>query len=461
MTGAKKDVEMLRLFQWGLIFIGAVYSTFIYANSDQVSKQEIDFIHYQAHLEPNFSEQLVQGEVLIRFKPDAENVTELQFSAQYKTILSIKLDGKDVKYNIEEDVLRVLLTKALEAGQEYQFAVNYSASPKRGMKFFDDHLFTVYHTKNWLIAHSAISDKASFELSLLHDPKLTAVSVGKLVSSNKVAGGKQLSVWQQLTPIPIYVFGFALGDFERVVLSKGESEIEVLYRKSDHSTLTRKMVEEAFKNALDMMLFFEQKSGIEFSTSPYRYLVVDGYMAQEVDGYSLVGEKFVHTLLKNKHENWFIAHELAHEWWGNSITSANFSHFWLNEGLVQFLVAAYKERLFGRQAYIDEIDVAIKRVARAVKENRTAPVAFKSEIAESEINRTMAYSKGALVFYMLRKELGDPLFWLALKQYSMKHKGGSVTSQDLKVAFEHATGKDLSPFFDTWVYGNNIPKIAH
>ncbi len=70
----------------------------------------------------------------------------------------------------------------------------------------------------------------------------------------------------------------------------------------------------------------------------YQYVVAKGYMAKEADGFSLVGEKYAHAMLEDKNENWFIAHELAHEWWGNSINYSNLSHFWSNEGLVQFLV---------------------------------------------------------------------------------------------------------------------------
>ena len=156
---------------------------------------------------------------------------------------------------------------------------------------------------------------------------------------------------------------------------------------------------------------------------------------------------------------WFIAHELAHEWWGNSVTSANFSHFWLNEGLVVFLVAAYKQHLFGDTAFKSEIKVAVKRVERAVKENRVAPVAFRRVIREQDINRTMAYSKGAIIFYMLREQLGDELFWKALKQYTLAFKNKSVTTQNLKLSFEKATGANLTAFFNKWVYGQDIPYL--
>ena len=452
---------MLRIVSLLTVFFAVSLSSLVYASSDYVSKQDIDFIHYQAELEPDFKQKLVQGKVNIHFKPEVNNLVQLSFSAKYKDITAVSINDKPATYQVENEVLVISTKETLEKGKEYVLTVDYSAKPKRGMRFFEDHLFTVYHTKNWLIAHNNISDKASFELALIHYPKYTAVSVGELVSNKAIADNKQISVWRQSTPIPIYTFGFALGQFESVRMEQGNNQIEVLYRNTSYSKLSKTTIADAFKNAIDMMTFFEQISGIEFVATPYQYLVVDGYMAQEVDGYSLVGEKFVHTLLENKYENWFIAHELAHEWWGNSITSANFSHFWLNEGLVQFLVAAYKERLFGKQAYFDEIDVAVRRVAKAVNENRTAPVAFRTEIAESDINRTMAYSKGALVFYMLRKEVGDELFWQALKLYSIKHKDGSVTTQDLKIAFEKTTAKDLTEFFDTWVYGVSIPTIKH
>lgn len=461
MREIRTEVWMLKVFKWIAVFFSFVVFSCAHAAVDYVSKQNVDFIHYQAELEPNFTEQSVKGEVEITFKPEIAQLSDLSFIAQYKKVNSVELEGKPVNFSIKNDLLTVSFSKALQQGKSYQLSVNYSVAPKRGMKFFDDHLFTVYHTKNWLVAHTNISDKASLELSLIHEPQLTAVSVGSQISSRQLENGKQVSTWQQSTPIPIYTFGFALGDFERLSFGKGSKQIDVLFRKGTYTKLTKAKVENAFKNALDMMIFFEQKSGIEFKASPYQYLVVDGYMAQEVDGYSLVGEKFVHTLLNNKFENWFIAHELAHEWWGNNITAANFSHFWLNEGMVQFLVAAYKEHLFGKQAYYDEIDVAIRRVAKAAKEKRVAPVAFKTEIAENEINRTMAYSKGALVFYMLRKELGDELFWRAIKQYSQTHYYGSVTTQDLKAAIEKVTQRDLTEFFETWVYGTAIPEISH
>ena len=430
------------------------------ASADVVKSKAIDFVHYDATLEPSFNEKSVKGIVKIKFIAKAKNIKEVVFSAKYKTIFNVFSEQVAVQYDVSGDLLVIKFNKPLDDGKEYNVSIEYLSQPEKGMKFYQDHLFTIYHTKNWLISHTDINDKASFELHLIHNGNFTSVGNGKLISQQKIADGKLISYWQQSLPIPIYTFGFVLGKFQTAVDSYKGSTLSYLFRTKEKSNFDTKDIKKIFVDVPDMVQFFEEKSGVALPNNAYKYIFVDGAIAQEAAGFSLIGERYGHTVLQDINENWFIAHELAHEWWGNSITCANFSHFWLNEGLVQFLVAAYKEHLFGEEAYKKEIQIAISRVNRAVKEERLSPVAFKHEIAETEINRTMVYSKGALVFYMLRKELGDKFFWQALRKYSKTYNGKSVTTQNLKLIFESETGQDLDKFFDRWVYGNEIPELA-
>lgn len=430
-----------------------------HALADVVKPKTIDFVHYDATLEPSFNEKSVKGIVKIRFIAKARNINKVFFSAKYKTILNVRSEEVAVQYNISNDLLVIQFNEPLDVSKEYNVSIEYLSQPKKGMRFYQDHLFTVYHTKNWLISHTDINDKASFELRLIHNGNLTSIGNGKLISQQKIAGGKLISHWQQSSPIPIYTFGFVLGKLQTVVEDYKGSTFSYSFRGEKKSNLNSEKIREIFIDVPDMVQFFEEKSGIELPNNAYHYIFVDGGIAQEAAGFSLIGERYGHTVLQDINENWFIAHELAHEWWGNSITCANFSHFWLNEGLVQFLVAAYKEHLFGEEAYKKEIQIAISRVNRAVKEGRFSPVAFNHEIAETEINRTMVYSKSTLVFYMLRQKLGDKIFWQALRKYSKTYNGKSVTTQNLKLIFESETGQDLDKFFDRWVYGNEIPEL--
>jgi len=424
------------------------------------NRDTVDFIHYDANLTPSLTEQRLDGSVEIQFAARKPGVRTLVFSSKYKEIKKISSGQLKLEHNVSDDQLTIMLPKPLILDRLYRLKIQYSAKPERGMRFYPDHLFTVYHTANWLVSHSNLADKASFELRLTHDKTLTSVGNGSLISQTQIDDKRVRSHWSQPNAIPLYTFGFALGKFQRQSEQIGHSKLHYLYRPAGQSELSEQNIRTIYQDAADMVQFFEQKSGFSLPSPDYHYIMVKGRMAQEASGFSLVGEAFGHALLEDPHENWFVAHELAHEWWGNSITCASFSHFWLNEGLVQFLVAAYKEHRFGAEAYIKEIELAVSRVKRAVAKGRSAPVAFRHKIQESEINRTMTYSKGAMIFHLLRQQLGDRIFWQTLRQYSQTHRGGSVTTQDLQTAFEQASGTDLSGFFTRWVYGEEIPSLT-
>jgi len=431
----------------------------VFGETDFIVPAKVDFIHYKAELAANVKAKSITGKVDIKFMIKVEGTSELSFFAKNKTIYSVTSSQVKVAHHIRGEQLIVSFTEPLIINKPYIINVEYQALPERGLKLHEDHLFTVYHTKNWLVSHGDIADKASFELFLTHHSELTSVGNGQLLSKRIIGNNNAISHWLQASPMPVYTFGFALGKFEQIQSMHNGSQLSYLYREHSTSGLSQENIKQAFNDVPDMIDFFERKAGFSLPNKSYKYVVVKGYMAQEATGFSLVGEKYVHTVLEDVNENWFIAHELAHEWWGNNITCANFSHFWLNEGLVQFLVAAYKEHLFGEAAYKREISIAISRVNKAVERENISPVAFKQPIKEKEINRTMVYSKGALVFYMLRKKLGDETFWQALKYYSKENQQSSVTTSDLKKAFEQVSEQDLTPFFNRWVYGNEIPAL--
>lgn len=428
-------------------------------STDRVEKRAVDFIHYRAELTPDIQLNHIKGKVDIEFVAIQQQVSSLRFTARYKKIFSVSLDNKPAAFRVEGDTLLVSFGGSLPADTSHTLSVAFQSSAERGMKFYDDHMFSVYHTKNWLIAHENIDDKATFELIMTHAPHLSLIGNGQRVSET-ISGDAVVSHWHQRQPVPIYTFGFALGEFEQVTHPISTHDVTYYFRKRNLSSFEQDDALDVFKDVPDMLSFFEQKAGFALPGGAYRFVIVDGYMAQEASGFSLVGEKFVAAVQHDPHENWFIAHELAHEWWGNSVTCANFSHFWLNEGLVQFLVAAYKEHRFGKAAYDKEIGIAVKRVQSAIARDDVAAVAFRQPIDESEINRTMAYSKGALVFHMLRNELGDALFWKALKTYTMKYKGKSVTTAQLKATLEEVSDRNLTAFFETWVYGEAMPDFV-
>ncbi|HET6151158.1 MAG TPA: M1 family aminopeptidase [Polyangia bacterium] len=201
-----------------------------------------------------------------------------------------------------------------------------------------------------------------------------------------------------------------------------------------------------------MLAFFVDKAGRPLPHAFYRQVVVDGAAAQEMSSFSVLGRQYLDPRLTDPQEDWLVAHEMAHQFWGNLVTCADWSHFWLNEGLTVFMVAAYKEQRWGRQAYDRELKLAHGAHETAIEVGFDVPLAFKGEYPSLGVKRAITYSKGMLFLDTLRETVGDRSFWTALKKLTLRFAGRAVLSQDFQKIFAAETDKDLSKLFDEWVY---------
>ncbi|HYO97219.1 MAG TPA: M1 family aminopeptidase [Polyangiaceae bacterium] len=155
-----------------------------------------------------------------------------------------------------------------------------------------------------------------------------------------------------------------------------------------------------------------------------------------------------------------MAHEMAHQFWGNAVTCADWSHFWLNEGLTVFMVAAYKEQRWGPRAYAHELGLLRARHQKARDENFDVPLTFAGEYPSLRIKRAIVYSKGALFAHRLRQAMGDRAFWVALARFTRDFTGRAAVTQDLQRVFAAHTSEDLSGLFHEWAYGTGSAEAA-
>lgn len=224
---------------------------------------------------------------------------------------------------------------------------------------------------------------------------------------------------------------------------------ELLYfaREASDAELRR-----SFAPTADMVEFFERKAGVDIPQRRYAQMLVPGSVAQEAVNLSLIGADLVNAMRADPQEDWVIAHELAHQWWGNAITCADLSQFWLNEGITVFMVAAWKEYRWGHDAYERELQLHRQRVEWAKAGGVDRKLTSRESYPSLPLRRAIHYSKGALFMDRLRQDLGDELFWRAFKRYTRTYLGKTVTSQDLQRSFEQTSRRDLSSLFDQWVY---------
>jgi aminopeptidase N len=147
---------------------------------------------------------------------------------------------------------------------------------------------------------------------------------------------------------------------------------------------------------------------------------------------------------------------MAHQFWGNLITCADWPHFWLNEGLTVFMVAAYKEQRWGRPAYDRELELLRARYQLAVDAKFDVPLTFAGDYPSLQVKRQIVYSKGALFLARLRQVMGERGFWAALAKYTRRFSGRAVVTQDFQQIFAAETHEDLGRLFDAWAYGRDL-----
>jgi aminopeptidase N len=247
-----------------------------------------------------------------------------------------------------------------------------------------------------------------------------------------------------------YVFGFAAGRFTDVTAVHGKTSLRYLGDGFSRDDLSRIFVESP-----DILEFFAGRAGIAYRDSTYTQVLVANTAGQEASAFSLLSDAYGRAVRDDPTAISLIAHELAHQWWGNLVTCREWTHFWLNEGFATFMAAAYDEHRFGPEAYRRDIERARIRYEEVRENGDDRPLVFPDWNRPTPSDRTLVYQKGAYVLHLLRQEIGDERFWAGIRRYTVAHAGGSVTTDDFKRSMEESSGSNLEAFFDRWVYLRN------
>lgn len=408
----------------------------------------VDVAHYEVRLRPYLLGRSLSGETEITVRSLEDGLGELVFSGNALTIDAASVDGRPVRAEVRDGAWVFPLPRPLPRGRTAVLKASYHGIPKRGLTFRPRSTHTGYFACDWMIcAQDRPGDKASLGLSLQLPAGMTSVASGRPVAKRRLPSGEELHVWREARPYSPYLFGFAAGEFTRAADRAGSVELAYL---SDAATEAE--LKPLFAPTANMLRWFEAKAGVPFPHPRYTQVLVKGGAAQEASSFSMIGRAFLDPILTTPQEDWVVAHELAHQWWGNLVTCESLSEFWLNEGVTTFMVAAWKEGRWGRAAYDREMDIARRGRERAAAAGFDKPLSWAGEYPSLGVRRAVQYDKGALFMDALRRELGDPVFWAGLKRFTRAHAGGTATSRDFQRAFETESGRDLQPLFAAWVY---------
>ena len=403
---------------------------------------------YDLQLQLDRDQRTVSGRETIHLRCTGDRLAVIVLPRNGINILSVTWGpGRALPALTTGEQVEIRPPAPLTRGQEMAFVVEYSATQPKGVEFHSDAVYTSFHTCHWMVCRDRPDDKATFSLAISVPDGLTLVASGAPASGPTAPGSPGRQVWMERVPSSPYLFGFAMGRFTRTV--RQHQGVTLEYLATGDGAPLRQM----FADDDRMLDFLVEKAGRRLPRTLYRQVVVDGDAAQEMSSFSVLGRDQLDVRLKEPSEDWLVVHEMAHQFWGNLVTCADWSHFWLNEGLTTFMVAAYKERRWGGPAYNRELGLIRARHQAAIDAHFDVPLTFAGEYPSLRMKRAIAYSKGALFVVRLREIMGERPFWAALAKYTRRFAGSAVVTQDLQAVFAAETKEDLAPVFAEWAYG--------
>ena len=158
----------------------------------------------------------------------------------------------------------------------------------------------------------------------------------------------------------------------------------------------------------------------------------------------------------------FLAHELAHQWWGQAVGWKNYHEQWLSEGFAQYFAALYAQKTRGDRAFVDMLR-QFRRWSLSDSDQGPVHLGYRLGVVKGNVRvfRALVYNKGAAVLHMLRRLLGDDVFFTGLRRFYADRRYQKAGTEDLERALEAESGRVLDRFFERWIYGTDIPRIRY
>jgi hypothetical protein len=428
VVGVSTTTSLKWSFQFGLPTVSTATSTSSTENLDFIFRHlnPAGVTKYEVEVRPDLGRKNFSGDTILTVLSETESTLAIPIGTL--KIDGIDVDGKPSKAKIETGKLALPARKGIS-----RIAVKYHSDSAAGLVFGEGFVYSGYETCSWMICDMSPGKKALAEI------RVVAPANYKTVSS------------KEILPYSTYLFGFAAGAFHELNLSAGGKNLRFLGMVDDEKSLKAR-----FNDTKRMIDFYEEKSGIPLPHGSYTQVLIPGSEAQEKSSFSVIGKEELDPILKDPHEDWVIAHELAHQWWGNLLTCKTWSDFWMNEGITVFMTAAYKESRWGKQDYEKELVLARKRYQFAIDNHFDVPLTFAGTYPSMRIKRSIVYYKGALFMDALRKKIGEQKFWTGLREYTRTNAGKSVETKMLQLAMERSSGQSLKDLFDQWAYRKDI-----
>lgn len=448
---------------WTLALAASLLFTGYIPGFAQVYNPVIDVQHYDFSLEVNDDNDIIRGEAVITvlFKEDAAgfalDLTRRNDKGKGMTVTSIREKDKAIRFT--QNSSQLLFHVPTQSGGSHTYTIIYEGIPADGLiisnnkfghrVFFGDNWPNRAH--NWLPCVDHPSDKATLDFRITAPEHYTVVANGALQEEKALANHKKLTHWKEALPLSPKVMMIGVADF--AVDHPGDTLGVPVY-----NYVFKENKEAGFKSylyALKILPFYIRHIG------PYPFEKCGNVQSKTRFGglENASAICYFENSVSSPGIESLMAHEIAHQWFGDAATESEWQYVWLSEGFATYMTHCYLENQYGA-------DTLKKGMAKdrekliAFEKTRLTPIVDTSVKSDfMKLLNPNSYEKGSWVLHMLRRRIGDQLFWKGISTYYATYRNKNAGSADLEKTMSAVSGQDLHDFFHEWLDRPGHPHI--
>lgn len=442
--------------------IACLITTSAPAQDAYQKNESADVQHYVFNLSLNDESNAIKGEALITvyFKNEVENFTLdlIGKSTEYgMDVTGVYEDSTKAQFDYSND--KIVIQPKSNGATTKTFRVQYQGIPERGLvidttkfgqrSFFGDNWPNL--ARYWLPSVDHPYDKASVEFRITAPDYYDVVATGEKVEESNLGNGYKLTSFKEPAPVAMKVVTIGVTRFASKLLAMvGDIPVTAwVYPENRLDGFSDYAV------SAKVLSYFIDNIG------PYSYAKLANMQAKTQWGglenagnisyyeNSVTGKNTVEPL---------IAHEIAHQWFGNSATENSWNHVWLSEGFATYFTILYQEHVYGNEKRKEELTEDRSQVIEYFKK-KPAPIVDNSIKDPFKVLSANTYQKGGWVLNMLRRKLGDETFWQGIRSYYKTFQNSNASTDDFRNSMEEVSRENLEEFFTQWIFTEGHPEL--
>ncbi|HWZ04590.1 MAG TPA: M1 family aminopeptidase [Mucilaginibacter sp.] len=429
----------------------------------QVQFPAIDVLHYTFGIRLSDVNDTIKGkaDIELKFLKDVKkfqlNLVKTNSSGKGMLVSSITEHGKNISFSQDSDLININVIA--KAGSSHYFIITYQGIPADGLiisknefghrTFFGDNWPNRAH--NWLPCADYPADKALVDFIVTAPDHYQVIANGLKMQEIALPNHLRTTHYKETSPLPTKVMVIGVADF--AIDHPADVGTIPLY-----TYVFPESKDAGFKSytiAKEILPYYIKMIG------PYAYEKLANVQSKTIFGgmENASAIFYFENSVNSKGIEELMAHEIAHQWFGDAASEKSFAHLWLSEGFATYMTNLYLENKYGTDTLKTRLKADRATVLKFEKRRLTPVVDTGVKNNFMQMLNANSYQKGGWVLHMLRRKLGDTLFWKGIRNYYAQYKNGNANTDDLCKVMEKASGQNLEQFFKQWLYTAGHPQL--